>query len=314
MPGGMPYHLEKGVTLRLIELALNKTRSRKVEALKALREAATTGRPDWVKTLLPALQDDDPGFHLRHTDGGKVRSHILEDWFGKKEGPGPDGTTTWHDTGTLPGCTGHWIAYRGDVEKIVRNALIWALEQALGIEHGGTIPTEASEHRDIELFWKCLCPWFEAWLIRRPVGPITVVFLTPSHVGSDVAEKPLAVAEHALTVDATSPLAHAVPSSEPDYEVLDRPPNPAGPTVPVAAHLRDYATWIVTHSDHVSRGSEPLVLNTAMTADFAQWGIPKLNVYRGTGEVVTVSPSLTAGGVRHDGAVPDSHLSSDVIP
>lgn len=303
MPGGMPYHLEKGVTLRLIEQHLNGKRPEMVTKLLALRKEKT---PLWVRDLAPELWQKTAFQELRQMSGADVRTHIFEDWFGFKA-PAAEGVpTSWPETSRLPGCTGHWIAYNGKVAEIVRNALIWALELALGIAHGAHPDTAdaSAPPREIELFWKCPCPWFEAWLVCRPAGPVTVFFLTPSHYGSNVAESPLAQPPSAVSGAATASSGHPVPNSGRDYEQLIDPPE--GSATTSLAHKRDYATWIVTHRNHIATPDlVTTTTSTTTTADFAEWGIPQLNIYRGTEEVVTVAPSFTAGGVTRDGKIPN---------
>jgi hypothetical protein len=292
----MPYHLEKGVTLRLVEQHLNGDRPEMGRVLEALRSADSAA---WVSEVLPGLWADG-GFAARAEVGSDARNHLLRDWFGV-DGAGDPG----------PG-TGFWIAYRGDVERIVRTSLVWALELALGLERGADPATraDAGPPHLIELFWKCPAPWFEGWVVRRPAtarpdGPalVTVLFVTPSHTGANVAESPVAAAFSALRGPG-----HPVPSMEDDYDQLDTDWAPSAlagrPRVP--AGDRRYGTWVVTHADHRSSGDLFLLDNSARSGEFADWGIPQLNVFEGVGDVVVVSPSLQAGGATHDGFVPGS--------
>ena len=43
--------------------------------------------------------------------------------------------------------------------------------------------------------------------------------------------------------------------------------------------------------------------NTIGPVVFGLWWIPQLAMWEGTGAVVTVAPSMAAGGVKFDGAV-----------
>jgi hypothetical protein len=71
----------------------------------------------------------------------------------------------------------------------------------------------------------------------------------------------------------------------------------------VPANERRWATWLVTHRDHHLAGTLDVTANTAVAADFADWGVPQLGIYAGEGDVVVVAPSVPAGGVPHDGEV-----------
>jgi hypothetical protein len=296
----MPYHLEKGATLRLLELYVNKPRPEMRSMLDQLRAAA--GSATWLGDAVPDLWQD-PRFSFSPAGSGTAtRDEIITKWLGFV----PDGSGGW-----VPGAgdtTGYWIAYKGDVSEIMRRAFVWALELSLGLAPGGTGPGRQQPWK-VEFFWKCPGPWFETWVVNRPVnkrgsehrGLISVVFMTPSHDLSNVAESP--IAEHAKAMVAGT--GHPVPSWQDDYEQLGEPfPDPSVTGRPrVPAEDRRYATWIVTHADHQTTGAVDVTTNTTEFADFAEWGIPTLNIYEGVGDVVIVSPSMAAGGVRQDGTV-----------
>lgn len=302
MPIGMPYHLEKGPTLRLLEQHLAVGRAGLRTVLDQLR--ASAGSVDWVAHALPALWADPRFQAAPQGSGAGVRDDIVRRWFGyERTTPVGSASESWARLASPT--TGYWIAYDGDVGEIVRRALVWAVELALGLEPGAKGPGRNRPY-PIEVFWKCPAPWFEAWVVQRPAdhggsprGVISIVFVTPSHVGSNVAESPLAASASASPPGS----AHPVPSWQGDYEVLGVRPE-AGAAVPkVAPSRREYATWVVTHADHQLGGSVSVTSNTAAAADFAEWGIPQLGIYHGTGDVVIVSPSFPSGGVKADGSV-----------
>jgi hypothetical protein len=292
MGEGMPYHLEKGPTLRIIEQALNGDGSRagRCQILNAMRSA--TGLK-WTD-VIPGLWEDD-----RFHKPGVVhpRRVLRRDWFGYEEQLGD----VWVPR---PGSTtGYWIGYKGDVEGIVRGAVQWALELSL-IENAGVgaVCQQGPRPLPIELFWKCPAPWFEAWVVRRPAGNdalVSVTFVTPSHRGANVAESPIATSD---TTHAAG-FAHPVPSTQSDYTAF----TPPGANVALADdRARRYAMWVVTHGNHTADPNvrEQFGNNSAHPGDFNDWGIPYLNVYKGTAPLVVVSPSLNAGGIRRTGDVP----------
>ena len=315
MSGSMPYHWEKGVLNLLLEKSLNgragpPEASRREEMgriLDALREPSHP--PNWVLGVLPQFERDTSMAPIRHAATGRaVLDHFAEHWLGMDFDRDLD---RW-----VPGArsdrTGWWLAYKGDVSEIVRQALIFALELALGLGHGAALTTgpDADPHV-IELFDVCTFPWFEAWVVHRPTGGdqpgrklISVCFLTPSHVGSQVAKQPIATEASA----AAGADQRAVPSFEDDYDELLNPY--WARDLPLADHRprkkateRSYATWVVTHRRH--QPAEPLTIgDTARPSAFGDWSPPRMNVWEGVDDVVIVSPSLAAGGVTHDGELP----------
>lgn len=294
MPIGMPYHLEKGPTLRLLEQHLNGSRQHRRHLLDTMR-SAPRGDVGWLGDGLPSLWSDSRFQSSPAQNGADTLRTLKQKWFGYEEQG-----SRWRKTPNRP-TTGYWIAYQGDVAEIMRRALTWALELSFGLEPGEKAPGRF-DPLDIELFWKCPAPWFEAWVVHRPVGGtglVSVVFVTPSHEMSNVSESPIATSRTAMVPGAH----HPVPSQQDDYEVLGRPdPNDPVNRPRVPASDRRWAMWLVTHENHRSAGEVQITSNTVF-ADFAEWGIPRLRIYEGEGDVVVVSPSMASGGVKQDGAV-----------
>jgi hypothetical protein len=322
MGDGMPYHLEKGPLLRIFEAHLNGDRATLQATLNVLRVSEQSDSLDWILTGVPALWSD-PAFALGPQSGVQMRDRVLMEWFGYES----DGAGGWRKPHPPRATTGYWIGYRGDVDRIVRRALLWATELALATGSDGQ-PNGDGDPWPIELFWKCPAPWFEAWVVSRRVpttaaGLVTVVLVTPSHQGADVATSPIASSPVATPPGAT----HPVPSWQDDYECLafPRPPSAAFPVsrqhpVPgrprVPARDRDFATWVVTHEQHAIAGDptggalnaldaarRARQANTAGPREFTDMEIPQLAEWEGTGDVVVVSPSMAAGGIKHDGQV-----------
>jgi hypothetical protein len=311
----MPYQLEKGGTFRLFEKHLNNTgRKARRDFLEVVRNSYrandVAGQLDWFVQGPPNLWND-PAFGLKNVPAGdppwtgpQERDLLIEKWFGfvkDDAGEWVERTSALRSMGS-PSTTGFWIAYEGQVHMIVCAAVRWALELSLGL---GPNDNEDGGHDlwPIELLWKCLAPWFEAWVVHRPTdgagrGLVSVVFVTPTHDGANVAESPIATSPTVVPLDG----GRGVPSTGRDYEVLAVDgPETAPPPVP-AAPDRTYAMWVVTHTNQIKSGSMTVV-NNAGDSDIADWGIAQLACYQGNGPIVVVSPSMAAGGIKHDGSV-----------
>jgi hypothetical protein len=305
MSGGMPYHWEKGVVNLLLEQQFNRGRAELSGILRTLLDA--TGAENWVLGVLPEFEEADLEA-ARHQTGRQALEHFCEHWLGMDSSAGDGSWTPRRQPGDR---TGYWVSYTGNVEQIVRKTLIWAFELALGLERGE--PPETYRRTDpphrIELFNVCPFPWFEGWVVRRPVdasgrGLISICWLTPSHVGSVVAESPVA---HQPSAAATA-FEHAVPSFEDDYELLDCPwDHPRISDRPrVKAADRQFATWVVTHRTHQPTTSPLRVDDSTMASGFGEWTLPRTTTYEGVEDIVIVAPSLAAGGITHDGIWPPS--------
>ena len=158
MPGSMPYSLEKGPYLSVIEDYVNGTG---IERSRRWRSSATATRST----------SSTPSTRSRSTPGRtaptQLRDHFKRDWLGYK----PDGQGGWlppppFDEVTSP-TTGFWQAWHGDCEGVLRLTLIRALEVSLGIPHTQAAAANATQHWPIELFWRCPIPWFEGWVTWR---------------------------------------------------------------------------------------------------------------------------------------------------
>lgn len=165
MPG-MPYNLERGPYLAMLEDLINKD---PVRCLESLRD------PDKPVTAL--LRDPAVGIDGGpYADTARLADHIDRDWFGIKPGaPNDDGTSHY------------WSYWRGDAQGIVRETIVRAIEVALGVDHGGTVPDGHRQQWHVSLFTACGIRWFEGWVSWRRVGVepggghVVVVLLTPTH-------------------------------------------------------------------------------------------------------------------------------------
>ena len=201
--GIMPYHLEKGHYLLLLEDTLN-------EGIEAVvdDDAAVT-----FPGLAPPLLD--AGVHAR-SRGSTVRS-------GQRRGAEAGGLLMWprvhdrcrrrvpdlsdHRRGVvrLPDSprrqlrhaapnpnkpTGMWDGYQGNVERIIANVprpCARGLARARS-RRSRCRPAAPPRSWPIYFFFKCQQPFFEGWVTwqchsvnRRAAGQVTVIFATPGH-------------------------------------------------------------------------------------------------------------------------------------
>lgn len=322
MPG-MPYHLEKGAWLSVVEDYLNGDAQRPLDALEQLRSNTPIAQMDWITTV---SLDGDPDY----PDTARRREHLEEDWLGylpvagqvEREAPGSffdeltrlagktAVDTAWLEVGyadndtpaqrlqRLAGNlladdhigpyhwpnTGFWFQYFGDVEGIVRRTLIATIETAFGIEHGADTST-ATRRLPIEMYWKCPQRWFEGWITWRWDDQALNGQVT-TFFCTPGSGKPLL--ENPL-------LGHG---ADPDPTLTatgDRQNTPGVQPPPAGAQQAAKGMWVVCQEAHAQLpsllGSEP--------SEFGAWTVPAFGpTYVGIGDVLCVSPSEADGGVR----------------
>ena len=318
MPG-MPYHLEKGPWLSILEDYLNADVSRTIDLLDQLREARQDRRSlaDLPFLLTPALEGDPDYPTLADR-----KAHLQTDWFGSADGCTPDFVTevlgmlsSATGAGVRPPAdddaaemqrfaadvvdaedpglgawptTGFWYQYHGDVEGIVRETLIRSIEVSLALDHDAEVPDSGpTRFLPVELFWKCPQRWFEGWVTWRwdpthAFGQVTTMFATPGS-GKPLLEAPLAGA------DATQPITSRV---EVDGQV------PVGPGVAEPSGNPGQAPkgmWLLTQREH----AQLLSPRTSLGAPAGAWMVPPFGpTYVGCGPVICVQPSEADGGVK----------------
>jgi hypothetical protein len=168
----MPYHLEKGAALKEVERYLNKPLPARLDVLTHLRDG--NQRLGSATLNKPALA----GYNAGNLGAGyaNLLDYVRDRWFGAN----PNST--------------YWLDYEGDVEGIVRLALIRAVEISLGVVHGDTPPV-ATREWPIELLWHCSQRWFEAWVTWQTFpggsGHVLVLLATPAHSGGNITADPL---------------------------------------------------------------------------------------------------------------------------
>ena len=188
MPGGMPYHLEKGPYLSVLEAQFNSD----TEKLRTQANLLINGQPQYDTAFYDCPAIDQ--FPKAPPSGARaaLRDHIYNHWFGWM-GSAPNYTpqvlaTNCSLPASYPQQTGYWRGYHGDVEKIVRTTLVRAAEVALGVEHETPPQIQHSDvrrHWPVEFFWVCGTDRFEGYVTWRSVlrkrrGQVTVVFVTPA--------------------------------------------------------------------------------------------------------------------------------------
>jgi hypothetical protein len=162
----MPYNLERGPYLAMLEDLINREPWR---CLDSLRD------PDKPVTAL--LRDPPvPIPHGPYHNTAQLADHIDTDWFGIEPGPG-DGPPT----------SRYWYYWRGDAQAIVRETIIRAIEIALGLDHGEVERNASRRQWRVSLLTACGIRWFEGWLSWRQTGTapanghVVVFLLTPTH-------------------------------------------------------------------------------------------------------------------------------------
>jgi len=320
---GMPYHLEKGPWLSVLEDYLNGTPDGAIDALARLR------RPELSLTdtgflATPAL-DKDPEYETL----AKRQAHLRNDWFGADGGDTDGGTHSFSQAvldrlgdddrerfapsapdihagavhlhtwtcevaeaapaglGAWP-TTGFWAQYFGNVEAILRETLVRAIEVSLGLDHGEAVPAGGPTRRlPIELFWKCPQRWFEGWVTWRwdqhhGTGQVTVILATPGS-GKPLLENP-DLGMGAVRADSSRAIAPDTVGTGPG------PCNPAA-NPDQGAH----GMWVVTHHEHLQLPA----LHPDAGLPEGQWLVPAFGpTYLGVGPVVCVQPSEADGGVN----------------
>jgi hypothetical protein len=276
----MPYTLTRGPLLTLLENALNpKTDPERItrnEVLAALRAGTPLASMPWVAAGGPGQSVAIPG---------TLDIRLEQDWFGRPEVPGRI-------------TTGYWVGYRGDVEGVLREGLIRAIEVSLGIAHDGD-PAGFTRSWPVDIQWKCPNPWFEVWVTwrRHKEGPNEE---DRGQVNMLIATPPDRV--NRLTTE---------PRNPPPTNGVPEVPTPL--VEPVAAD-EVQGMWLVTNEHHaplvqlrrVDTGTQEVTAEVLVNAgervplpglDGNTWDIPiPSTVWHDTGDVVVVAPPSYAGG------------------
>ncbi len=134
MPDGMPYYIEKGPSLRLMEGALNRPKAQREQLRQRLCDESLP-LEKWF--LDDALWKSPPAERRSQEKGTKVEEDIARQWFDYVEQHGVWVKRPPTAPPPVQEPTGYWIAYRGEVDRIVRRTLCWALQISLGCDEAG---------------------------------------------------------------------------------------------------------------------------------------------------------------------------------
>lgn len=330
MPG-MPYHLEKGGWLSVLEDYLNGAPGRSETILGLLRDP-TIRVSDTGFLQSPSL-NKDPDYETVTKRVG----HLRRDWFGytgdeyvpdtpqvafldqvqrrldsedlgevEFSGTFPTDEHDWegvleyltwiaphaHGLRNWP-VTGFWVQYFGNVEEIVRQTLIRTIEVSLGLQHGEEVPAGGPRRvLPVELFWKCPQRWFEGWVTWR---------WDETHGTGQVT-----------TIFATpgsgkpvlqNPMDGRDAVLDPSTLVTEPGTVPVGPgpsSGPANPQQSPKGMWVVTHEHHLEMPDLPDHFGSAS----GEWAIPEFGpTYVGLCDVVCVEPSEKDGGVNPYGRV-----------
>jgi hypothetical protein len=161
----MPYNLEQGPYLAMLEDLINRD---PVRGLASLR--------DHSKPVTALLRD--PPVPIKggpYADTARLAEHIDRDWFGITDGS------------DSPAVSRYWSYWRGDAQGIVRETLARAIEVALGLDHGEPATDANRRSWHVSLLTACGIRWFEGWISWRRTGSeptgghVVVLLLTPTH-------------------------------------------------------------------------------------------------------------------------------------
>jgi hypothetical protein len=256
----MPYNLEQGPYLAMLEDLIN------TDPLRCLRSLRDLDKP-----VTDILRNPPIAIHGGpYPTTAELADHIDRDWLGiEPDSPAPTGTSRY------------WSYWRGDAQGIVREALVRAIEVALGLDHDQT-PDSGGPRRQwpISLLTACGIRWLEGWISWRRVGDapesghVVLFILTPTH------GKP---AEPTLLRPT-----HSTPGT-PGAPYQENPARADG----------DQGLWAVGALLERRHDPEPASAQWVSPGNFPR---PHLGpTYEGQGEVVVVAPSETQGGVLPDG-------------
>jgi hypothetical protein len=261
----MPYYVEKGPYFTLLD--------------------SLSEQP--LGTLLSLRNDLDSGSQLSTIAGalapaefkGDFGQHLADDWFGESD-PADKPTTGW------------WLAYKGNVEEVMRETFIRAIDVSLGIDRSTSPATyeDVTRHWPVQFLWICGSRWFEGWVNWHAWG---------------TGEAP--TADDALTAGGMVTVMFVTPGMK-DKEMYRQPERPDRHNVPDYAEnpnsaQGDHGLWCVSDRSH-DRELTGVGIGFKWGEDGDDKAKPstfETSMFVDGGPVVVVSPAEIDGGVLHAG-------------
>lgn len=327
MPG-MPYHLEKGPWLSVLEDYLNADAARSLATLAKLRSGAPLAETGFLET---GVLDDDPVYSTLER---RVR-HLNADWFGWQLADGawspPPTFAAWlwralASAGPDPSADADLAAVRAadpelrsdaSARSLLARAVdgrldgidwpvagFWSqyygdpeaivretLVRALEVSFGVDHDQEVPERPDRQLPLELFWKCPQRWFegwVTWRLDPPTCTGQVTVIFATPGSGKPLIERPE----DGTDP---RLPTSTRTVRRDDAPVQPAAGNPDRAAEHAPKGMWVVSHRDHLLvppvRSYEP--------APLGEWRVPPFGPsYVGVGPVVVVEPSEADGGVR----------------
>jgi hypothetical protein len=303
--GLMPYHLEKGHFLLLLEDTLNEGIEAVVDDDTVASFPGLVRRYSMLEYMRGVLARPCDVRHGESPDGSSLRwpgwmsdeavsfgafEIVATEWFGYRIRP--DGGLDTRPHPNKP--TGMWDGYQGNVERIMANVLVRCIEVSLGLDHDAPVPDGAPARAwPIYFFFKCQQPFFEGWVTwqchstnRRAAGQVTVIFATPGH-NHPVSDHPVPIDDDGDHRD------DRIPTLRDDGEFRENPVSAPGADANGDPHQ---GVWVITHRDHKKLN----VFDTSVPSAYQEWGPPLLPIIAPENfcDVVTVQPAARSGGVN----------------
>lgn len=214
----MPYMLAKGPIMSVLETIAN---GGSPQGLATLQQSLDGLRGGARITTLAGL--DSQNLATPYSPIYRVERY----WFGRSQVDNGYVDQPAFDPAD-PQPTGYWRGYYGDVESIMRETIIRAIEVSLGIDTTQNV-ADRTRQWPIEVFWACPHPWVEGWVTWRcdpnnkADGQVTAIFATPADTVNQITTRPLEPAD---------------------------PPTPL--TQGVSPGTEAQGMWLISQSDHIS--------------------------------------------------------------
>ena len=275
----MPYFVEKGVLFSVVDSYFD-NRANKISFLQHLR----TGGNLWDGG---ALDQSELPAETGVADTAAVRAHVHDHWVG---------TSTWAvlkplwdawaaaPAGTpqpVGAAVGWWLGWVGDVDAIMRQTFVRAIEVSLGIASGAS-PVNSPRNWPIDFMFVCAAPIFQSFLTWREHGPAKKAGQVSVMVSTPMFELPPPAVHVGLYPG-------ALPAA--DRRTGEYKLNPGTNSADV---LVPRGFWVIGHESLVGHAPPSTALNPV-----GSWAMDPMHISEGP--VVTVRPLELDGGTRSIG-------------